>query len=75
MAKDSNYNNLVCDKNNKHQAYVKDGAPGESEWHEIKRIRADGTTISRWLCASCYAAYRALVEKQDADFTTFMEAK
>jgi len=34
--------------------------------------RADGTPIERWLCAACYKEYRALAERQDAEFNAFM---
>lgn len=75
MAKDDGYSSYDCDRDPAHdndQAYLKDTAPQASEWHKIQRLRADGTPIERWLCAACYKEYRALAERQDAEFNAFM---
>ena len=65
MAKDDGYSSYDCDRDPAHdndQAYLKDTAPQASEWHKIER----------WLCAACYKEYRALAERQDAEFNAFM---
>lgn len=47
---------------------------GKSDWHDIKRQSGAGE-VQRLYCSTCFDEYRALLERQDADFTAFDNAK
>lgn len=74
MAKTSGYSQLVCDRCGE-TIYATDNAPESQSWRGIQRYTADGTGISRLLCPTCNAEYRALAQQQDAAFGDFMASK
>lgn len=74
MAKTSGYSQMVCDRCAK-TIYATDNAPEAQSWRDVQRYTADGTSISRLLCPTCNAEYRALVQTQDTAFGDFMASK
>ena len=74
MSKTDGYSNYVCDRCAK-SIYAQSNAPETQSWREIKRISADGNTVSRLLCGDCASAYRDLAQKQDTAFGDFMANK
>lgn len=72
MAKDQGYAHYVCDRNQKHALFAKEGTPQASSYRIIKRYRSDGSEQQFLLCDECYQAYKSVSDKQDSDFNTFM---
>lgn len=79
MAKATGFDRYECDRANYHKdeggkvEYLASTDSRKDDWHEIQRVRADGTTISRWLCAECYGKSKTLAEEQDRTFNNFMD--
>lgn len=74
MAKTTGYSQLVCDRCAK-TLYSTDNAPEAQSWRSIKRYTADGTEVSRLLCADCYDGYRTLAISHDQAFGDYMANK
>lgn len=72
MAKDAGYSNYTCDRDATHTTYAKDGSAAANSWHTIKRYTQDGVEQSWLLDADCYAKYKALAARHDAEFNAFM---
>ncbi len=51
------------------------GSYATTFWHDIERTSADGVTVRRLLCDSCYKEYTAFVAGEDSAFNAFMEGK
>lgn len=71
MSRTDGYSSYTCDRCAK-RIYAQPNAPDAQSWREVKRISADGTTITRLLCPDCAGAYRDLAQAQDAAFGDFM---
>ena len=74
MGKTENMTCCECDRCGAKE-YLVAGAPTAAEWHEARRVSADGVDVRRLLCDACWQDYRALASEQDAAFNGFMGRK
>ena len=74
MAKETGISLYKCDRCGASE-YIKDGDPKADSWKSASRVTNDGSQILRFFCAGCSTAYKALTERQDAEFSEFMAAK
>lgn len=71
MAIAKDYIKYQCDRCGKTE-YIVSGGPLEKNWQEITRWSWTLQSASRWLDRDCFALWQTFAQKQDNEFTAFM---